>query len=156
VGTLRDLLREFAGQPRFFGVVLGVFTLVAVVDFASRALVLRGVDKWAFSAPDKVTFPVPPSLEAVDRLMLGWFPPPKVEEAAPAFREVQLEAVFKTRSAQRAAMIILGATPSQPVERRLVSAGEVIEGWTVSSIDLGVVVLKRDTGTRELKLFPAR
>ncbi len=154
--ALRDLWRDFAGQPRFFGVALGVLTLAAVFDFASRALVLRGVDKWAFSAPAKVTFPVSPTLEVVDRLMQGWFPPPKVEEAAPAFREVQLEAVFKTPSAQRAAMIILGATPSQPAERRLVSVGEVIEGWTVSSIDLGLVVLKREADTKELKLFPAR
>lgn len=156
MNIINSLIREYAGQPRFFGAVFVVLLLMATGDFLSRVLVLRETDRWAFAAPPKVTFPAAPSLDVVDGLMLRWFPPPKVEESTPAFREVQLEAVFKTPAVQRAAMLVLGATPDQPAERRLVSVGEIIEGWTVSSISLGMVVLTRDNETKELKLFPVR
>ncbi|MBM4231539.1 MAG: hypothetical protein FJ184_12475 [Gammaproteobacteria bacterium] len=156
VTEIGSFIQDYAKQPRFFGVVFTVALLIAIVDFFSRVLIFRGAERWAFESPAKVSFPESPTPETVDRLLQAWFPPPKPAEVAPAFREVQLEAVFKTPTVQRAAMLILGSSPAQPAERRLVSVGEIIEGWTVSSISLGIVVLHRDGATKEMKLFPAR
>lgn len=153
---IRSFIQDYAKQRRFFGVIFAITLLLAVVDFFSRVFIFRGAERWAFESPAKVSFRASPSPENVDRLLQAWFPPPKIEVVSSAFREVQLEAVFKTPSAQRAAMLILGSSPEQPAERRLVSVGEIIEGWTVSSISLGVVVLQRDGATKEMKLFPTR
>lgn len=150
--TVRDYWLQIRRRPRLFAVVCFFLTTWLVIDFATRVWVSRDLSLRSFAPKPVATIPRSPQVSAVKSAISEWFPIVAAADQAPPPREMVPQGIFRSEG-QSVAIVLLKANETQPDERRRLVVGDLVDGFTVESIDIRRIVLTKDGQTRELVLL---
>ena len=149
-------MKEWAEWSRGIGARswLAVWALLLVLQFFAGQWVGRNPGLRNFERPTVPNVAPLEPMAAVESTMLAWFP--KVEADTKVLEKtLALQGVLGVVSARKAVIAVL--SPEGVFEsRRIVSAGEEVEGWKVVKIERSSAQLQRAADSKVLRMFPAR
>ena len=137
--------------PRAVALVSVLVCATMALDFYSRIFVPREPELRVWRAPAPVTIFNAPDAAVVSSALTAWLPAAPVDQPKP--RDIVVQGVF-TGNGVRVAALVLRPVGTGIEERRLVSVGEQVEGWTVDSIAADSVQLSKGEERKAFKLLP--
>jgi hypothetical protein len=144
---------KFSPPPRYLVVLSVLGVLLSVIDFLFRVYVPMDRSSRRFAEPVLTPLAsVGASVDDVRRSLDEWFPQVSAE-ASKAPNEVLLQGVFRKLGQPPRVALVVRSGEGQVIDRRLVGAGETVDGWKVDRIDRERVVLSKDALGKEMVLF---
>lgn len=138
-------------HPRFVVASAVLVCATMALDFHSRIFVPREPELRVWRAPSAATSFSAPDAAVVSSALAAWLPTAAVDEPKP--RDIVIQGVFTGNGVRVAALVLRPIGPGVE-ERRLVSVGEQVEGWTVESIAADFIQLSKGEERKALKLLP--
>ena len=144
---------KFPQFPRHLFVLSVLGLLLAAADFLFRVYVPMDHASRRFAAPTlRPLEATRASAEDVQRSLNEWFPQASPESAKEP-NEVMLQGIFRKIGQPARAAVVVRSAEGQMIDRRLVAAGETVDGWKVDRIERDRAVFTKDASGKEMVLF---
>ena len=152
--------RIYREHRLMMGVALGIFVIMAVLDFFIRVAVFRDPHPRVVRVPEPEAVPALSDRGIVEQRMLAVLPAVSEAGAAGATvvqKQVKLLAVFRSPAGATAIVNLVSPVAEEAPVMKVIRVGDEFEGWKVESVESRQVKLLR-TGEegeqqQELVLF---